>query len=373
MEPFAQQQKPSIPWHLWLTGLAACLFFIWCFELIPRVLTDRGVALRGGSAAGAAARGGVPSGDWSDISGAAGDLSDESQTGGVARQSADDRWTGLSEPEPESEPEGESEPEPESELLADGGVRQANWESEGASPERALPADLAAGLRRSAALQREDDVLAAHAELSGLYWKYPEQRRFLTEELQRSARVIFLTADRNFSDPHIVAWGETLESIGRAYELPWQYLSRLNGIEPQDLQAGQSLKVVRGPFGAVVDLSSFTLTVHMHGWYVQHYRIGIGQNGRTPTGRFTVREKLENPTWYNPDGGVVEADDPENPLGEYWLGLGNHIGIHGTIDADSIGRAASRGCLHLGDEDIREVFGLLGPGSEVVIRRRVQD
>jgi LysM repeat protein len=232
-----------------------------------------------------------------------------------------------------------------------------------------LPADLAAGLRRAGVLRQEDDVLAAHAELSGLYWKYPQQRKFLTDELQQSARVIFLTAERQFGDPHIAAWGETLESIGREYDLPWQYLARLNGIEPRDLQAGQSLKVVRGPFGAVVDLSSFTLTVHMHGWYVQHYRIGTGQNGRTPTGRFKVLEKLENPTWYNPDGGVVEADDPENPLGEYWLGLGDHIGIHGTIDADSIGRASSRGCLHLGDEDICEVFGLLGPGSEVVIRR----
>ncbi|MFM7865354.1 MAG: L,D-transpeptidase family protein [Planctomycetaceae bacterium] len=371
MEPFVQQQKPSVPWHLWLTALAAGLFFIWCFELIPRVLTDRRVAVRPGEVAVEGASVGVRSADWSDISGASGDLSGDSLTGGAARQTADDRWTGLSEPESEAESEqAAGEQSVGSDLVsADGGVRQAAWESEGVSSERALPADLAAGLRRAGVLRQEDDVLAAHAELSGLYWKYPQQRKFLTDELQQSARVIFLTAERQFGDPHIAAWGETLESIGREYDLPWQYLARLNGIEPRDLQAGQSLKVVRGPFGAVVDLSSFTLTVHMHGWYVQHYRIGTGQNGRTPTGRFKVLEKLENPTWYNPDGGVIESDDPENPLGEYWLGLGDHIGIHGTIDADSIGRASSRGCLHLGDEDICEVFGLLGPGSEVVIRR----
>ena len=75
-----------------------------------------------------------------------------------------------------------------------------------------------------------------------------------------------------------------------------------------------------------------------------------------PPENSTSKEKLENPTWYNPDGGVVDADDPENPLGEYWLGLGNHIGIHGTIDPDSIGQAVSRGCIHLGDRDIEEVF-----------------
>jgi L,D-transpeptidase ErfK/SrfK len=65
----------------------------------------------------------------------------------------------------------------------------------------------------------------------------------------------------------------------------------------------------------------------------------------------------------------VEPDDPENPLGEYWLGLGNHIGIHGTNDPASIGQAASRGCIHLGDDDIAEVFGLLSPGSKVLIRK----
>lgn len=368
MEPFAEQQKPSVPWHLWLTAVAAVLFFVWCFDLYPRVLTDGRVVVRTESGAGQRRAAGVESGDWSDISGSESELSEQSLTGGKARQSSDDQWVGLTEPESFEL----SEPEPEPEPSTDSGVRRASFEVEqsaAAAVQRALPAELGAGLRRARELRQRDDVLESHAELSSLYWKYPEQRQLLTGELQESARVIFLSAERQFSDPHIVAWGETLESIGREYELPWQYLARLNGVEPKELQAGQSLKVVRGPFGAVVDLSAFTLTVHMHGWYVQHYRIGIGQDGRTPTGRFTVGEKLENPTWYNPDGGVVEADDPENPLGEYWLGLGDHIGIHGTIDPESIGRAASRGCVHLGDEDIREVFGLLGTGSEVVIRR----
>ena len=382
MEPFAEQQKRPVPWHLWFTGLSAGLFFIWCLDLVPRVLTEGQVVARRQSAGSGAVTASISEGDWSDIS-ASGELSSEAgASDGQARQVADDQWVGLTEPEPEPE----SEVSDGMESFEDGGVRQAAWEVEQGSDESldgaesfrlagdvvsggALPAEFAAGLRLARALRQQDQILESHAELSALYWKHADQRPLLIEDLRRSARVIFLSAERQFGDPHVVAWGETLESIGREYELPWQYLARLNGIEPEKLQAGQSLKVVRGPFGAVVDLSAFTLTVHMHGWYVQHYRIGIGQDGRTPTGRFSVQEKLENPTWYNPDGGVVEADDPENPLGEYWLGLGDHIGIHGTIDAASIGRAASRGCLHLADEDIQEVYGLLSSGSEVVIRR----
>jgi lipoprotein-anchoring transpeptidase ErfK/SrfK len=218
-------------------------------------------------------------------------------------------------------------------------------------------------------MMRNDQTLDAHAELSRLYWKYPAQRQTLRPLIKDTATKIFTSADYQFGEPHIVEYGETLERIGRQYEVPWQYLAKLNSITPAKLQAGQQLKVVRGPFGAVVDLSTFTLTIHAHGWYVQDYRIGVGRDGKTPVGRFEVHEKLENPVWYDPDGGVVEADDPENPLGEYWLGLGNHIGIHGTIDPATIGRAASRGCIHLGDKDIREVFELLGTGSEVTIRK----
>jgi lipoprotein-anchoring transpeptidase ErfK/SrfK len=110
------------------------------------------------------------------------------------------------------------------------------------------------------------------------------------------------------------------------------------------------------------------MTVHAHGWFVRRYSIGIGRDNATPQGEFTVQNKLENPTWYDPKGGQIEGDDPANPLGEYWLGLGDHIGIHGTIDPTTIGRAASRGCIHLNDNDIAEVFQLLGVGSKVVIR-----
>jgi lipoprotein-anchoring transpeptidase ErfK/SrfK len=102
---------------------------------------------------------------------------------------------------------------------------------------------------------------------------------------------------------------------------------------------------------------------------VHRYPVGTGAENGTPTGKFNVEEKLENPTWYNPDGGIIDADDPDNPLGEFWLGLGNHIGIHGTIDPESIGKAVSRGCIHLNDPDIEEVFSLLSVGSQVTIRR----
>jgi lipoprotein-anchoring transpeptidase ErfK/SrfK len=65
---------------------------------------------------------------------------------------------------------------------------------------------------------------------------------------------------------------------------------------------------------------------------------------------------------------VIDGDDPQNPLGPRWLDLGNSYGIHGTIDPASIGKAESRGCIRMRNQDVKEVFDMLGVGSEVTIR-----
>lgn len=212
------------------------------------------------------------------------------------------------------------------------------------------------------------EILEAHAILSKLYWKEPELRSMIQERLEKTAAEIYANPNAHFAEPYKVQFGETLDGIAKKFDVPWTYLARLNGVTAETLQAGQSLKVLNGPFGAVIDLKRFEMTIHAHGWFVRRYPIGIGKDHKTPVGEFTIEDKLENPIWYNPAGGVVAGDDPANPLGEYWLGLGNHLGIHGTIDPSSIGAASSRGCIHLGDSDIVEVYQLLGVGSKVVIR-----
>jgi len=235
-------------------------------------------------------------------------------------------------------------------------------------PRNVIAADVADVIRRADELLAQDEVVRAHGELSRIYWQEPKQRAAFLRRIESTAAQIFTDPHRHFGKPYLVLPGDTFESIARAHDVPWNYLSRLNRISPEDLQAGQEIKVMRGPFHAVVDLSRFELTIQAHGYFVHRYEIGTGENASTPAGDFTVQEKLENPVWYNPDGGVVEADDPDNPLGEYWIGLGDHIGIHGTIDPSSIGTARSRGCIHMRDGDIAEVFDLLGEKSTVRIR-----
>jgi len=212
------------------------------------------------------------------------------------------------------------------------------------------------------------NILAEHKELSRIYWREPQRRAEIQSRLDETARLIFFSPQPHFVEPHIIQPGDRLEAVAARHKLSWEYLSRLNNVDPKRIQAGRRLKLVRGPFAAVVDLADFSLTVHLQGYYVKRYPVGIGKDGSTPLGTFPVLNKVVNPQYTDPDGKVIDGDDPANPLGERWIDLGNSYGIHGTIEPDSVGRAASRGCIRLHDADIIEVYDFLVVGSEVVIR-----
>ncbi len=60
---------------------------------------------------------------------------------------------------------------------------------------------------------------------------------------------------------------------------------------------GQKLKVIKGPFAAVVDLSDMELTIHSHGHFVALFPVGIGKDIASPVGNFKVADKLRDPTY----------------------------------------------------------------------------
>ena len=113
--------------------------------------------------------------------------------------------------------------------------------------------------------------------------------------------------------------------------------------------------------------------------YVTSFPVGLGRDDSTPTGKWMIQpgNKIKDPTYYSPRGeGVIEANDPKNPLGKFWLGLqgtdGHAVGkmsygIHGTIDPDSIGKQESMGCIRMRNEDVAQVFELLVEGKSTVV------
>lgn len=212
------------------------------------------------------------------------------------------------------------------------------------------------------------NFVAAHRELSTLYWNQPELKPVLLDRIEKNAETIYFSPQPHFLEPYEIQSGDFLQRVAPKYRINWEYLAALNRVDPRRIRAGQKLKVIKGPFSAFVDLSDFELTVHCHGFFVKRYRIGTGRDGSTPVGRFAVLERITSPQYTDPNGRVIEGDDPTNPLGTHWIDLGDSYGIHGTIEPDSIGKAESAGCVRMRNEDVVEVYNFLVKGSEVVIR-----
>lgn len=171
-------------------------------------------------------------------------------------------------------------------------------------------------------------------------------------------------------DRYVVQAGDHLERIASQAKVSPALLARINNLPNMNMiRIGQTLKVIKGPFRAVVDKSEFRMDVYLGDVLVRSYPVGLGADDSTPTGEWQVLNKLRNPTYYPPRGGqIMAADDPQNPLGEYWIGLvgtsgeavgQERYGIHGTIEPDSIGKNASMGCIRLRNDDIEELYGFL--------------
>jgi L,D-transpeptidase ErfK/SrfK len=101
------------------------------------------------------------------------------------------------------------------------------------------------------------------------------------------------------------------------------------------------------------------------GQVVKVYPIAVGKKSTpSPHGNFRIVSRVVKPTWYQP--GKLVGPGPGNPLGTRWMGLGyKGYGIHGTNLPNSIGKAASHGCIRMRNQDVEELFELVRVGDSV--------
>jgi lipoprotein-anchoring transpeptidase ErfK/SrfK len=96
----------------------------------------------------------------------------------------------------------------------------------------------------------------------------------------------------------------------------------------------------------------------------------------TRLGRTSVIRKVEGPSWAptpsmrlrNPEWPSFVGPGPDNPLGTHALYLSwKYYRIHGTHDTRKIGRRSSNGCIGLYNEHIKELYGFVGNGAQVLL------
>ncbi len=152
-------------------------------------------------------------------------------------------------------------------------------------------------------------------------------------------------------------------------------IARANQLQGETIQPGQTLRVPTGKPQVLVDLSARWMLLMLDDEVVGAWPVGVGKPGsETPSGRFKVGEKNENPTWFRAGQPPVPAGDPRNPLGTRWVawltadGEKTHLGFHGTRDPDSIGQDESEGCVRMLNRHVEELYEILPRGSEILLQ-----
>ncbi|MCK4871543.1 MAG: L,D-transpeptidase family protein [Phycisphaerales bacterium] len=197
---------------------------------------------------------------------------------------------------------------------------------------------------------------------------------------------VLMPTDPYFRE-YILQPGDALSRVVRRENVSVHsmFLQRINQISnPRTIRAGQSLKLPTGVFHAIIYKAQYRLDLYMDApggadWmYVRSFGVGLGEYDSTPVGSWVVTpdRKMTNPEWHNPRTGEYFApDDPNNPIGEYWLPLTgtdpntqvrSGYGIHGTIEPESIGRAVSMGCVRMLPADVAIVWEALAEGKSTV-------
>ncbi|MEN6407660.1 MAG: L,D-transpeptidase family protein [Thermoguttaceae bacterium] len=228
----------------------------------------------------------------------------------------------------------------------------------------------------------EGKLAEAHLALSTLYGNPdlpPDQAKQITDLLDQLAGTVIYSRKHYLEPPYRTQPGDTLDRIAQQYNVPWELLGRINGLLPptnvdpgakdRPLPQGTEMKVVRGPFEAVVRLDRRELILMVQNRYAGRFRIGVGRDQPKLEGNYTIRDKVVNPTYYGPDNVTIPPNDPKNPLGAAWIGLTDRIGIHGACDPQSIGRDDNRGTICVGERDLQDLYGILSVGSRVTVLR----
>jgi L,D-transpeptidase ErfK/SrfK len=189
---------------------------------------------------------------------------------------------------------------------------------------------------------------------------------------------------------YTVRRGDTLAGIGARFAVSPQSLAARNRLPvTRRLIAGKVLRVDNRHVvprtlenGILINIPQRLLFYFVGGRLDAWYPVALGQPGswQTPTGSYQVVRKEKDPVWEVPvsiqeemrrKGEKVQTrvpPGPDNPLGEYRLGLSlDCCGIHGTNAPQSIYRFQTHGCIRLAPQDAVDLFSRVSVGVPVEI------
>lgn len=203
--------------------------------------------------------------------------------------------------------------------------------------------------------------------LGALAWQTPENSRLTGKDQTASVNP-----------------GESLYDVARRQGYALEHLAEANRLPVSLAPVSRSSVLVpsRRILPENPPKQGLVVNICERGFYVfdqekvpRFFPVAVGEPGRfeTPTGSYSVREKVVDPEWVAPEWAGLGEDNvipagPNNPLGDRWIGLSSRgLGMHSTNNPSSIGSATSHGCMRMYPEVARTVFDLVQTGWPVRI------
>ena len=140
------------------------------------------------------------------------------------------------------------------------------------------------------------------------------------------------------------------------------------GVPESAPTAGRDTTTHFAPISLHADLSSRMLTVKRGDEIIKTYQVAVGQpRYPTPPGSYSIRKIVWNPSWHPPpDAAWAKGKsakgpgEPGNPMkvAKIFFKEPDYY-IHGTGDVNSLGDAASHGCLRMDPDEVADLAKLV--------------
>lgn len=183
-----------------------------------------------------------------------------------------------------------------------------------------------------------------------------EESHRLEDLLGQLAGTVIYSQQDLLLPPHIVAPGETLPAIAASLGVSWQLLAKINGVaDPMQLVPGEHLKLIRGPFDAVVSISRRRLSLQLGGGYAGSFPVVIGREFLPRVGSSLPVAEIRRAGSAGDAGRAVI--------------LSEGVRIEGVDDPAIVADDSAPASLVVASRDLDELLDILGPGSSILIRQ----
>jgi len=197
-----------------------------------------------------------------------------------------------------------------------------------------------------------------------------EESQRLDDLLSQLAGSVIYSQQDLLLPPHIVAPGDTLQSIAAQLGVPWQLLAKINGVDdPERLIPGEHLKVLRGPFDAVVSVSRRRLSLQVGGNYAGSFPVVIGRQIQERVGSSLAVVDVRRGDAPSSAPAAATQVSFVGSSGSRSIVLGDGISIEPAEDPAAVADAAPAASLVVAARDLDEIIDILGPGSHVLVRK----